>query len=336
MLKIPGVNVYEAARSGTLPPATTAEDLITTVNKIGESALYFATKGCKLTALKDGVTAEQLTRASATDGQTALHYAHECPEQVKGGVTAEQLKAAKNPKGRTALHAWAHKGKILFVSGGVTYQDLLVADETGVTALQELLRVASYINPLPLACVKGGVTADQLAESQQPPNENLLATAIMMNLGNQIKGGVTAERLMGVAHMDATALHTYVQSHQLFQLSEDVTVEQLMRCKDRKGFSALYTVIDASRATFFPDITQFHLAADKQPDGSTSLHLLASKKQLHTLCRGVSKAHLKLTLNKNGKPALAFANADDLLIAESKFDGVFVGIPHCSYDPFNL
>ena len=92
MLKIPGVNVYEAARNGSLPPQTTAEELITTVNKIGESALYFATKGGKLKALKDGATAEQLTRASATDGQTALHFAYECPDQVIGGATAEQLK----------------------------------------------------------------------------------------------------------------------------------------------------------------------------------------------------------------------------------------------------
>lgn len=316
LVKIPGKNAYELARNGQLPEGQfDAEDMIFTVNKAGESVLYFATIGNKLDKIRGGVSPEQLVRAAAPDGRTALHYASDCVEQITGDFDADFLLNCKGTYYCSALHYWVRKGRILQVPGGVTVDQLLTRANNGATALQFLLESPNYSHDSTLLTVLGGVTVAHLAGTKIVSEGvvcegDLLGIAAAKNMLHQIKGGVQA------SDFSISALHQALRTSTAS--IPDLSLADLQK-KDPRGTSGINVLIANHRLDQYPVLTQEVLAADISADGETMLHVLAKSRSLHRIARGAFPEFLASTFNRKNEPVTKFADPNDMLLAEAAY-----------------
>ena len=193
-------------------------------------------------------------------------------------------------------------GELGEIDGGVTYQELAALDDGfGQPAIHHAAE-SRQLNK-----IKGGVTASQLAQARNTETGNT-ALHFAARSGaldqDQIKGGATAQDLASARNnIGYTALHTAVHYQTLDQVKGGVTIQQLIDARDNDGNSAIlfgdYWVDCVNEKLIFDE-----LAAVRDTNGQTVIHILATSSRLDKISGGVTAKQLAGLRDNKGITAL--------------------------------
>lgn len=270
-------------------------------------AILQAAKERKLDRLK--LTAAELAGIRGKNERTGLHVAAEfgCLDQIVGGATAAQLEAARDNQRTSALYLAVAHGYVRQIKDGVTAEELANTKPFADFSLALL-----NVKPTDPSHPAGAVCIEELGcvnGSQDIPQKTGLHWLAFLGGLDQVKGGVTAEKLARVMDDQGfPALYWAAEEGHLDEVLQGVTAEQLAAVKQPNGLTTLHAAaIHGHLDQIKGGVTVAQLAGVANPDGTTPLHMAAEFNSLDQINGGVTAEQLAAIQTKAGQTGLHFA-----------------------------